>query len=216
MVAKGKPAPKLILVSRRGTRVEVWMRCDDCGHHFDLVWRYAESNRGTVHLCGLCKAEAFNRSFGKLDAMWRAWQGGRFDGNRTAGGGVRSPRAMRPVEGDFLDLKSLLTQYWGLFKEDAHARLACGCCLRKLPSAVVVGGTCPDCQTHLQCARCGEAFHPSADSEGQLCESCVSGFRNEEEQLRAEGKIAGATVIRHERMWLTIRDTDCEHRFRPD
>ena len=76
--------PKLLLESRRGTRVVGWTRCDSCGHRYDVVWRYAKSNRGAVLLCELCKGDAFNRSFGKCDAMWRSWQGGRFDGNRKS------------------------------------------------------------------------------------------------------------------------------------
>jgi len=83
-MANKQPKPKLILVSKRGTKVDAWMHCDDCGYRYDLLWSYAKSNRGPVLLCGVCKGLAFNRSFRgkKVDAMYRAVQGGRCDGNR--------------------------------------------------------------------------------------------------------------------------------------
>jgi RNA polymerase-binding transcription factor DksA len=65
----------IILISRRGMRVGPG-RCAECGIHDRLLWRYAESNRGTVCLCSNCKGKVFDRSFGhpRLDALDLAYK----------------------------------------------------------------------------------------------------------------------------------------------
>lgn len=83
------PAPKpehpvsthLILYSRRGSRVTGKEFCRECGTRKDHIWRYAESNRGTVYLCSECKPLVFDRSFGHIDAMDHAESGGQWESN---------------------------------------------------------------------------------------------------------------------------------------
>lgn len=60
--------PPIILKSRRGTKTE-GQRCSECGAAAKHIWRYAESNRGVVYLCSLCKNIVFDRSFDHVDAM---------------------------------------------------------------------------------------------------------------------------------------------------
>jgi len=72
---------KLLLVSRRGSR-DGSGSCGECGRRVPTLWRYAESNKGTVRICERCKASAFDRSFGSIDAMSMSCQGGSCDGSR--------------------------------------------------------------------------------------------------------------------------------------
>jgi hypothetical protein len=72
----------LILTSERSHRVNEAKLCDSCGTPVSVSWRYAESNRGTVHICGGCKPQVCVRSFGEKDAMDVSVQGGRFESNR--------------------------------------------------------------------------------------------------------------------------------------
>jgi hypothetical protein len=76
--------PKLRLISKRGTRIAERRACDRCAKSFAMTWRYAESTRGTVHLCTACKGKVPRpRSQKKIDALDRAYTGGRFEGNRS-------------------------------------------------------------------------------------------------------------------------------------
>lgn len=68
--------PPIILESKRGTKIESTTRCSECHGLADVVWRYAKSNFGVVHLCRFCKAIVFDRSFGEIDAMDSALTGG--------------------------------------------------------------------------------------------------------------------------------------------
>lgn len=72
----------LVLNSRRAYRISEPMNCDSCNASSNVVWRYAESNRGTVHICDRCKPKICVRSFGEKDAMNVAIQGGRFESDR--------------------------------------------------------------------------------------------------------------------------------------
>ncbi len=65
---RNDPKP-ILLTSKRGTRVFEKRLCNNCGAPLDVLWRYAQSNYGTVYICTRCKMEVFERSFGKIDAM---------------------------------------------------------------------------------------------------------------------------------------------------
>jgi hypothetical protein len=73
---------RVYLESRRGTRVEGPRACTECKQSRAVVWRYARSNLGEVHLCAVCKVRAFERSFGKIDALDMSVSGGAFESNR--------------------------------------------------------------------------------------------------------------------------------------
>jgi hypothetical protein len=73
---------RIILNSKRGTRIQQKAICDSCHVNSSVIWHYADSNQGAVNICGRCKSTVFNRSFGKIDAMTNALQGGRFESNR--------------------------------------------------------------------------------------------------------------------------------------
>ncbi|EWS96842.1 hypothetical protein BG00_17145 [Pseudoalteromonas sp. SCSIO_11900] len=77
-----QPVP-LLLISKRGVRVNERMSCDSCKVYRDLLWRYNESNKGVVHICTLCKPKLFDRSFNKLDALNFAKSGGGFETKRS-------------------------------------------------------------------------------------------------------------------------------------
>lgn len=82
-----KPNPyakpiKAILKSRRGTRISTLTECDECARLRQPVWRYADSNKGTVHICAACKPEVFTRSFGSIDVMSIAESGGGIETSR--------------------------------------------------------------------------------------------------------------------------------------
>src|SRR5690606_32201695 len=65
-------APKrrrIILYSKRGTRVLARRKCSNCGAIRNLVWRYSKSSRGTVLLCTPCKNRIYDRSHGRTD-LW--------------------------------------------------------------------------------------------------------------------------------------------------
>ncbi len=76
-----KPS-KIILYSRRGTKMRGMVPCDQCGILGSSYWHYGRSNRGPIVLCESCKRIAFNRSFGKIDAFDHAEQGGLFERDR--------------------------------------------------------------------------------------------------------------------------------------
>lgn len=64
-----KPRKKVYLESQRGTRIAGSAMCADCERTDMTVWEYADSNYGRIRLCAVCKIEAFERSFGKIDAL---------------------------------------------------------------------------------------------------------------------------------------------------
>ena len=72
----------IILMSKRGTRINKLKSCDSCLSTEIVLWHYAESSRGEINICGRCKSGLFNRSFGKKDALDIAFQGGAFESNR--------------------------------------------------------------------------------------------------------------------------------------
>jgi len=72
----------LILEVRRGTRVSERCKCSECRSWTSVLWRYSKSNRGEVLLCEKCKARAFDRSFGHVDASKLALPVGRFESSR--------------------------------------------------------------------------------------------------------------------------------------
>lgn len=61
--------PPVVLISRRGKRIEGGGCCSECHAWVHMVWRYTKSNRGVVDLCAYCKAIVFDRSFGACDAL---------------------------------------------------------------------------------------------------------------------------------------------------
>jgi hypothetical protein len=74
----------IVLISRRGTRIKDG-QCAECKKRVQPCWKYAISNRGPVFLCGPCKPEVFERSFGfseTVDALDIASRGGGFETNR--------------------------------------------------------------------------------------------------------------------------------------
>ncbi len=73
---------EIILISRRGQKVDEYTKCSQCDKWKLQVWRYAESNQGEVHLCSACKPRIFDRSFGKIDALDVAVSGGGFETNK--------------------------------------------------------------------------------------------------------------------------------------
>jgi DNA-directed RNA polymerase subunit M/transcription elongation factor TFIIS len=86
-IQKRTPSPhskpiKIILISRRGTRIDTLTECDECGRLKQPVWRYADSNKGTVYICAACKPEVFTRSYGSIDIMSIAESGGGIETNR--------------------------------------------------------------------------------------------------------------------------------------
>jgi len=77
-----QPTP-LLLVSKRGVRINKRMSCDCCKTFRDLLWRYNESNKGVVHICIMCKPKLFDRSFNKVDVLNFANTGGGFETKRS-------------------------------------------------------------------------------------------------------------------------------------
>ena len=65
----GNPVPRLRLISKRGTRVYSYGECSNCHNGSSAMWRYAESSKGTVHICGTCKPDVQDFSYGKVDAF---------------------------------------------------------------------------------------------------------------------------------------------------
>jgi hypothetical protein len=81
---KGSPVGRdnrLILESRRGTRMPIPMQCDEC-RVLKQVFRYSKSSFGIAFVCIACKSVVFGRSFGSVDAMNLAFQGGSSESNR--------------------------------------------------------------------------------------------------------------------------------------
>jgi hypothetical protein len=56
--------------------------CSNCKTLMRPLWRYSKSNVGEVYLCSLCKPEVFEKSFGSVDALNVAYQGGQFESDR--------------------------------------------------------------------------------------------------------------------------------------
>ncbi|HDY85176.1 MAG TPA: hypothetical protein ENH74_05775 [Methylophaga sp.] len=77
-----KKKNKLMLISKRGTRIERKTECNLCHKEKSPVWHYTESSHGVVNICADCKPMLFDRSFGKKDALEYAKTGGAFEGNR--------------------------------------------------------------------------------------------------------------------------------------
>lgn len=73
---------RIFLESRRGVRVSCPAICDDCKRMREDLWAYARSTLGPVRLCGVCKVQAFERSFGSIDALDMAYSGGAFESSR--------------------------------------------------------------------------------------------------------------------------------------
>jgi hypothetical protein len=72
---------RLFLISRRGNRVPELHECDECRVRRHVL-RYSRSSIGVAYVCAACKAKVFGRSFGKVDAMSIAVQGGGFESKR--------------------------------------------------------------------------------------------------------------------------------------
>src|SRR6266567_4281517 len=66
---KDSSALPLLLVSKRGVRLEALRKCDECRVHASVTWRYGSRNHGTVYLCSTCKPLVFDRSHGSADAL---------------------------------------------------------------------------------------------------------------------------------------------------
>lgn len=72
----------LRLMSSRGYRQDIFGRCASCGKKKRPLWRYAQSTRGPVLICGSCKPALRDRSFGSKDALDTAIRGGAWEQNR--------------------------------------------------------------------------------------------------------------------------------------
>lgn len=70
------------LTSKSGVELRSGGRCLTCGKDYSVVWRYRALGVGLVDLCVRCKAEALDRSFGKIDALDRPHHGSQFESNR--------------------------------------------------------------------------------------------------------------------------------------
>ena len=63
------PSGPLVVISGRGSRKWGARRpCGNCGLLRSTLWRYAESNRGAVEICNVCKPGVLDRSWGRVDA----------------------------------------------------------------------------------------------------------------------------------------------------
>ena len=71
------------LESKRGRRIAAGGRCFACQKDYRIVWRYSASDAGIVDLCDDCKAQALDRSFGRIDALDLPHEGGQFESNRS-------------------------------------------------------------------------------------------------------------------------------------
>jgi hypothetical protein len=56
--------PRIVLNSKRGTKINDYHSCSQCHLHKRPIYKYSKSNIGIVYLCNECKVEVFNRSFG--------------------------------------------------------------------------------------------------------------------------------------------------------
>lgn len=54
---------RIILISKKGNRLDGEHQCDECKMVRKPVYRYSESNVGPVVICNECKIKVFNRSF---------------------------------------------------------------------------------------------------------------------------------------------------------
>lgn len=74
---------EIILLSKRGRRINKQTRCYTCRKIKMPIWRYPDSTAGVVFICAACKPTIFNESFGeKRDALDYAVSGGHFESNR--------------------------------------------------------------------------------------------------------------------------------------
>ncbi len=76
------PQVRIYLQSKRGRQITAGGRCFVCRKDYRIVWRYSASDVGTVDLCDDCKAQALDRSFGRIDALDLPHEGGQFEANR--------------------------------------------------------------------------------------------------------------------------------------
>lgn len=70
---RSEKGAQIILYSDRYRKIRSGGRCSECGFMGDVVWRYRDSNQGTVQLCRECQPKVLDRSFGRLDAIERSW-----------------------------------------------------------------------------------------------------------------------------------------------
>jgi len=56
----------IVLNSKRGTKIDDYHKCSQCHAIKKPIYRYSESNIGVAYLCGVCKDEVFDRSFGHI------------------------------------------------------------------------------------------------------------------------------------------------------
>lgn len=74
---------KLVIYSRRGTRVNSKKLCNECLTIHTTLWHYSRTSKGDIYLCTRCKNIALSRSRPKsVDALDLATTGGQFEGNR--------------------------------------------------------------------------------------------------------------------------------------
>ena len=64
---KGR-TPRILLESKRGTRIDELRKCGECGLPRHPVFRYAKSNVGPVFLCLQCKGEVMEHSLKHVTA----------------------------------------------------------------------------------------------------------------------------------------------------
>lgn len=81
---KRKKRKAINLISKRGKVLHGRHQCNNCNKIVDNPTRYAESNKGPVILCAICKTHVRKRVFKQepRDALDYATTGGRFEGNR--------------------------------------------------------------------------------------------------------------------------------------
>ncbi len=68
---------KIELRSDNGIRSNTEDTCDKCGR-YAYVWKYNRSSHGKVKLCLSCNQKALNKLYKKVDASYRAYNGGGF------------------------------------------------------------------------------------------------------------------------------------------
>ncbi len=75
-------AEVLLLESKKAEWLNEEKICDNCQCVSKPSWKYSKSNKGLIHLCSRCKPIVYSKSFGKIDALDIAQQGGSFESNR--------------------------------------------------------------------------------------------------------------------------------------
>jgi Translation initiation factor IF-2, N-terminal region len=73
---------EIILKSKKARKIYENLTCSRCGSWIKPFWRYSRSNFGVVHLCSSCQPLVYRNSFGSVDALDMAHQGGLFERNR--------------------------------------------------------------------------------------------------------------------------------------